>query len=146
MNILERLYFRAQSQLRHIVLPEGGDERTLRAAEMIVARKLARITVIGRPDTLRLRCEGLGVSTAGFEIVDHLSHPELDACRQEYFKSRRHKGVTEAEAEKALGDPLYFANILVRRGLADGTVAGLLAGRQTKRMIVVAGRLVNVVV
>jgi phosphate acetyltransferase len=124
MNILERLYFRAQSQSRHIVLPEGSDERTLRAAEMIVARNLARITVVGKPDTLRLKCEGLGVSTSGFEIVDHLTHSELDACRQEYFRLRRHKGVTEAEAEKALGDPLYFANMLVRRGLADGTVAG----------------------
>lgn len=124
MGILDRLYYRAQQQLKHIVLPEGGDDRTLQAAASLVSKKLARVTVVGPPDNLRRRAEALGISLDGCEIMDHRSHPELDACRQEYFRLRRHKGLTEAEAEKALQDPLYFANMLVRRGKAHGTVAG----------------------
>jgi len=124
VGILDRLYYRAQESVRHIVLPEGSDDRTLQAASSLVARKLAQVTVVGAPDNLRRRAESLGISLDGCSLRDHRSDPELDACRQEYFKLRRHKGITEAEAEKALGDPLYFANMLVRRGVAHGTVAG----------------------
>lgn len=124
VNILERLYFRAQSDLKHIVLPEGSDDRTLQAARQIVDRRLARISVVGKPDNLARRAEGLGIHLNGVELMDPTTHPELEACRQEYFRLRRHKGLTEEEAEKALRDPLYFANMLVKRGLAHGTVAG----------------------
>lgn len=124
MNMLDRLYNRARTQLKHIILPEGGDERTLEAAASLVRQKLARITVIGKPETLRMKAESLGLDLGGCEFIDHLTHPEADACCHEYFKLRRHKGLTEEEAARALKDPLYFANMMVRRGLADGTVAG----------------------
>lgn len=124
MSILDRLYYRAQEQPKHIVLPEGGDDRTLLAAASLVAKRLTQVTLIGAPDNLNRRAEGLGIRLDGCQMMDHRSHPELDACRQEYFRLRRHKGLTEAEAEKALQDPLYFANMLVRRGKAHGSVAG----------------------
>lgn len=124
MSILDRLYYRAQEQPKHIVLPEGGDDRTLLAAASLVAKRLTQVTLIGPADNLNRRAEGLGIRLDGCQIMDHRSHPELDACRQEYFRLRRHKGLTEAEAEKALQDPLYFANMLVRRGKAHGSVAG----------------------
>ena len=124
MAILERLYFRAQAQMKHIVLPEGGDDRTLVAAAALQKRRLAQVTLIGKPDNLQRRAEALQVNLDGCQLMDHLTHPEAEACRQEYFRLRRHKGITEAEVEKALQDPLYFANMLVRRGLAQGTVAG----------------------
>lgn len=124
MSILDRLYYRAQEQPKHIVLPEGGDDRTLLAAASLVAKRLTQVTLIGPADNLNRRAEGLGIRLDGCQIMDHRNHPELDACRQEYFRLRRHKGLTEAEAEKALQDPLYFANMLVRRGKAHGSVAG----------------------
>ena len=124
MSILDRLYYRAQEQPKHIVLPEGGDDRTLLAAASLVAKRLTQVTLIGPADNLHRRAEGLGIRLDGCQIMDHRSHPELDACRQEYFRLRRHKGLTEAEAEKALQDPLYFANMLVRRGKAHGSIAG----------------------
>ena len=62
MAILERLYFRAQEQLKHIVLPEGSDDRTLLAAASLVKRRLAQVTVIGKPDNLQRRAEALNVS------------------------------------------------------------------------------------
>lgn len=124
MNILDRLYYRAQEHLKHIVLPEGSDDRTLQAAAELVRRRLVRVSLLGKPSTLQMRAEALGVSLDGCELLDPGSHPELEANCHEFFKLRRHKGVTEEEASRALQDPLYFANMLVRRGLADGTVAG----------------------
>jgi phosphate acetyltransferase len=124
VSILDRLYYRAQEHPKHIVLPEGGDDRTLLAAAALVAKKLVQVTLVGAPDNLQRRAEGLGIRLDGCQIMDHRTHAERDACCQEYFKLRRHKGLTEAEAEKALQDPLYFANMLVRRGRAHGTVAG----------------------
>ena len=124
MRILDNLYHRAQTDLKHIVLPEGQDDRTLQAAQLIVSRGLARITVLGNPDNLRQRAQRMGVNLDGVQLVDHLSHPNFDRYAKAYFVLRRHKGLTEDEAAKAVRDPLYFANIMVREGEAHGTVAG----------------------
>ena len=124
VNLLESLYQRAQARPQHIVLPEGQDERTLQAARWIVDRRLARVTVIGNPSNLQLRAEKLGFSLDGVALVDHTANPDLDRYVQAYFQARRHKGLTEAEAASALKDPLYYANVMVREGDADGTVAG----------------------
>jgi phosphate acetyltransferase len=124
MKILEKLYTQAQTELKHIVLPEGQDDRTLQAAHMIVQRGLARITVLGRPDNLQLRAQKLGVSLDGVQLVDHLSHADFARYAKAFHTLRRHKGVTEEEAAQAVRDPLYYANMMVREGQAQGTVAG----------------------
>lgn len=124
MEVLHRLQERARANPRFILLPEGEDERVLEAARLISQRQLARVGVIGKPDAVNLRASRAGIDLSGVELIDHRSHPERGRYVQEYFQSRRHRGLTEAEAEKALEDPLYFANIMVRLGEADGTVAG----------------------
>lgn len=78
----------------------------------------------GREEPLRMRADRLGFGLSGIEVVDHMTSPDRPALVEAYFKLRRHKGTTEAEAEKALEDPLYFGNMMVREGKADGTVAG----------------------
>lgn len=124
MQILQKLYSQAQSNLKHIVLPEGGDDRTLQAAQSIAGRGLARITVLGKPETMQLRAQKLGVDLSGVKLADPPTHPDLARYVDAYFKLRRHKGITQEEAAKALQDPLYFANMMVREGDAHGTVAG----------------------
>jgi phosphate acetyltransferase len=124
MNLLETLYARAQASTKHIVLPEGSDDRTLQAARWIADRGLARITVIGTPQNLQLRAEKAGFSLDGVGLLDHTSDQSRAGYVDAYFKARRHKGLTETEADKALQDPLNYANVMVREGKADGTVAG----------------------
>ncbi len=124
MSVLQRLYERARARQKHIVLPEGGDDRTLQAARWIADKGLAKVTVIGRPEPLQQRADRAGFSLEGVEVFDHLTHPDFEAHVQAYFKLRRHKGLTEDEARKALQDPLYYANVMVSEGKADGTVAG----------------------
>ncbi|HXE71178.1 MAG TPA: phosphate acetyltransferase [Candidatus Nitrosotenuis sp.] len=124
MDILERIRGRAQADPRHILLPEGEDERTLQAARWITDRKIARVTLIGRPEALRQRALRAGFSLEDVEILDHRSHPDFERYVEEYFRLRRHRGTTLDEARRTLEDPLYFANMMVREGKADGTVAG----------------------
>lgn len=124
MMLRERLHARARASPRHIILPEGEDERVLQAARWITDRKIARVTLIGKPERLRLRAARAGYSLDDVEILEHRSHPDFERLVEEYRRLRQHKGITADEARRTVEDPLYFANLLVREGRADGTVAG----------------------
>lgn len=124
MDILHKIRVRAATQLQHIVLPEGGDDRTLVAASIIAEQRLARLTVLGEEEKLRRRATELGVSLTNVPILDHRRSPDLDRYTQEFYELRRAKGVTLDEAAKQVLDPLFFGNLMVRAGKADGSVAG----------------------
>lgn len=124
MDILHRLRIRAATQLQHIVLPEGDDERTIVAASKIAAERLARLTVLGDVEAIRGRAAALGVSLTNVPLLDHRQSPDLDRYAQELYELRRAKGATLDEARKQILDPLYFGNMMVRNGRADGSVAG----------------------
>lgn len=124
MQVLERIRGRAASDPKHIVLPEGEDERTIRAASMCVAERIAKITMIGREQTIRDRASELGIGLTGVSILDHLRSPDLDRYAARYHEARRAKGVTADEARRQMTDPLYFGNMMVRESRADGSVSG----------------------
>src|SRR5512145_1107548 len=124
MDILKRLRVRAATQLQHIVLPEGEDDRTIVAASKIAEERLARITVLGDEEKIRGRAQSLGVSLTNVPILDHRRSPDLEGYAREFYEMRRAKGVTMEEAAKQILDPLYFGNLMVRSGRADGSVAG----------------------
>lgn len=124
MDILRKLRVQAATQLQHIVLPEGDDERTIIAASKIAEERLARVTVLGDEEQIRSRAASLGVSLTNVLILDHRRSPDLDRYTQELYELRRAKGATKDEAAKQILDPLYFGNMMVRAGKADGSVAG----------------------
>ncbi len=124
MEILRRLRIRAASWPQHIVLPEGEDERTIVAAERITAERIARVTLLGNEERLRHAAAALGVSLTNVSIIDHLRSPQLERYAQIFYELRRAKGVTLDEARHQLEDPLYFGNLMVQTGSADGSVAG----------------------
>ncbi|HWN99720.1 MAG TPA: phosphate acetyltransferase [Blastocatellia bacterium] len=124
MQVLERIRARAASDLRHIVLPEGEDERTIRAASLCVAGRLAQITLIGGEDAIRSRASKLSVDLTGVSILDHLRSGDVDRYAARYHEARRAKGVTLDEARGQMADPLYFGNMMVREGRVDGSVSG----------------------
>ncbi len=124
MDILKKLRVRAATQLQHIVLPEGEDDRTIVAASKIAEERLARITVLGDEEKIRSRASSLGASLTNVPILDHRKSPDLDRYARELYELRRAKGVTMDEAAKQILDPLYFGNLMVRSGRADGSVAG----------------------
>jgi phosphate acetyltransferase len=106
------------------VLPEGEDERTIRAASLAVAERIARITLIGREEVIRGKANDLGVALTGVSIIDHRRSSEISRFAGRYAEIRRAKGVTAAEARQQMEDPLYFGNMMVREGKADGSVSG----------------------
>ncbi|MCR4784992.1 MAG: phosphate acetyltransferase [bacterium] len=132
MEILESLRSKAAANRRHIVLPEGQDERTLQAARIITDRGYAKVTIVGDPEDVRKRALEVGVTLDDVEILDHIKSKDFDKYAEAYYELRRAKAeakgkpaeLTPDEARKVVEDPLYYANMLVRDGKADGTVAG----------------------
>jgi phosphate acetyltransferase len=124
MDILKKLRARAALLPQHIVLPEGEDDRTVIAAAKVVEERIARVTVIGDEEKIRSRAAALGVSLTNVPILDHRRSPDLDRYAQELYQIRRAKGITPGEAKSQIQDPLYFGDMMVRSGKADGSVAG----------------------
>src|SRR5689334_9345042 len=124
MSILDQIRARAASDPQHIVLPEGEDDRTVQAASLIVAERLARITLIGREEVIRDKAARLGADLTGVAIVDHRRATARESYALRYHEIRRAKGVTLEEAHQQMNDALYFGNMMVREGHADGSVSG----------------------
>jgi phosphate acetyltransferase len=117
---------RAKGLARHIVLPEGVDDRTLIAADRLLKDGICKITVLGEPRRMTARAGELGLSLAGADLRNPESDPETAEFAGTFFEARKHKGMTEAKAMDTVKLPLYFGGMMVKTGQADGFVAGAL--------------------
>lgn len=124
MNILNQIIANAQKAQKRIVLPEGTEPRTLRAAEIILKNNIARLIILGNPDQVREEASKVGVELDKAILVD----PKTDSRRDQYaaimVEIRKNKGLTTEEALRLLDDPLYFAPLMIKAGDADGELAG----------------------
>jgi phosphate acetyltransferase len=124
MKVLNEIIANAQKANKRIVLPEGLEPRTLRAAEIILKEKIAQLTLLGNPDLIRAEAGKLGVSIDNATLVD----PETDPRREKYAammtEIRKSKGLTTEEALNLLNDPLYFGPLMIKAGDADGELSG----------------------
>lgn len=140
--ILQNIRQKAAENLQHIILPEGEDARTVAAAEMCVRDKIAKITIIGNEEKVRDLARETGSNLNGVEILDHRKSNDFGKVAQFYHELRRAKGVTLEEAEQAVKDSLYYGNLLVKLGKADGSVAG--ATNTTAHTVAAALRCIGV--
>ena len=124
MSILERIRARAIGNLQHIVLPEGNDPRTVAAAAACTQQRLARITLLGDEAGIRETAQRQGLDLGAVAVIDHRRAPDFEKMVALFKELRRAKGMTTDEARTALKDPLYYGNLMVRTGKADGSVAG----------------------
>ncbi|MEV4542832.1 phosphate acetyltransferase [Micromonospora echinaurantiaca] len=115
---------RARTQRRHVVLPEGAEERILRAAEILLHRNVADLTLLGRPDDIARRTRELGIDIGGARVVDPVTSEWRDEFAVEYAKLRAHRGVTAELAHDIVAQPNYFGTLMVQTGHADGMVSG----------------------
>jgi len=115
---------RAKVSRQHIVLPEGTDERILRAAEILLRRRVVDLTLLGDPAEIRESASTLGVHLEDAQIVDPLTSEWRSSFADAYLHLRKHKGVTEDRAHDAMGDVSYFGSMMVYQGKADGMVSG----------------------
>lgn len=140
--ILQQIRSRASADLQHIVLPEGEDPRTIQAAEICSRDRVARITVIGNEERVRAAAAEAGANLNGVAIIDHRKADDFGRVATLYYSLRRAKGTTLEDAEQTVKDPLYYGNLLVREGKADGSVAG--AAKPTSHIVAAALRCIGV--
>ncbi|MCA2205500.1 MULTISPECIES: phosphate acetyltransferase [Nocardia] len=119
-----RLIERARSDRKRIVLPEGDDDRILRAAGRVLQRKIADLTILGDEAAVRSRAAELGVDIAAAQVLDPRTSGYLDEFAAEYTELRKHKGMTLERARETMADISYFGTMMVYKGIADGMVSG----------------------
>ncbi|MBD0324208.1 MAG: phosphate acetyltransferase, partial [Aldersonia sp.] len=119
-----QLIDRARKVRKHIVLPEGNDDRVLRAAGRVLQRQIAEVTLLGDEATVRGRAAELSVDLADVRVVDPRTCDRLDEFADEYARLRAHKGMTVERAREVVTDISYFGTMMVHLGIADGMVSG----------------------
>lgn len=118
------LFQRARSLRKHIVLPEGEEERILQAAEILRAREVVDLTLLGDATLIRSRAASLGLKLDQVAIIDPRTSPLREQLIEALYQARKHKGSTRDYASDTISDVSYFGTMMVHCGLADGMVSG----------------------
>ena len=124
MALIDKIMAQAKADVRHIVLPEGEEKRNIAAASRIVKEGLARITLLGNKAKILETAQALGVDLSGAEVIDPASSDKAKPYAEALYMLRKEKGMTEDEAAKKMGDPMYYGVMMVKAGDADGLVSG----------------------
>jgi phosphate acetyltransferase len=119
-----QLQDRARSNRKRIVLPEGDDDRILRAAGRLLARSVADLTILGDEAEVRARAAELGVDISAAAVLDPQTSELCDQFAEQYAQLRKHKGVTVEQARETIHDVSYFGTMLVHNDMVDGMVSG----------------------
>lgn len=114
----------ARSDRKHIVLPEGDDDRILTAAGRLLYRGVAELTILGEESAIRSRAAELGVDISDATVLDPQTSDLCDKFAEQYAEMRKHKGVTVEQAREIIHDVSYFGTMLVHNDLVDGMVSG----------------------
>ena len=114
----------AKADRQHIVLPEGVEERILRAGEILLRRKVVDITLLGNAAEIHQKISLLGLKMEGINIIDPMQSDLLDDFSQTFYALRKDKGISEAIARDTMTDASYFATMMVYKGAAGGMVSG----------------------
>lgn len=125
MHLLESLVAQAKQNKRRIVLPEGTEERTLRAADRILSEGVADLILIGNPDEIKKLAAEYGLQNIEkATIICPVNNPKKEEHATLLYELRKAKGMTMEEATKLAENPLFLACLLIKNGEADGEVAG----------------------
>ncbi|SAL80917.1 phosphate acetyltransferase [Caballeronia telluris] len=124
MKAIHRIIEQARATPMRIVLCEPEDPRVLQAASRVTREGIARVMLIGDAPRVHETAKHEQIDLAGMELIDPATSPLAQTCADELFALRGKKGMTREEAQREALKPLCFANLLVRLGHADGSVAG----------------------
>lgn len=125
MELIENIKAKARALNKKIVLPEGTEERTLKAADEIIADGLAQIILLGNREEVLSKAAGFGLGNIEQAlIVDPKDHEMKDHYIDMMVEIRKSKGLSREDAAKLIEDPLYLSVLMIKNGDADGEVAG----------------------
>ena len=123
--VFERqLIEQAKANRKHVVLPEGEDDRILQAADQLLRQDVAELTILGDEADINRRAADLGLDLSKAHIINHLESELLEEFAADFAELRKKKGITLDEARETMKDISYFATMMVHKGLADGMVSG----------------------
>lgn len=125
MELVEQLITRAKANRQRIVLPEGTEERTLKAANQILTDEVADLILLGNPVEIAAMAQKFGLGNIGkAQIIDPENHPKQETYAQLLCELRKKKGMTIEEARELVKNPLYLGCLIIKSGDADGQLAG----------------------
>ncbi|WP_149184060.1 phosphate acetyltransferase [Streptomyces sp. TRM49041] len=124
MMFEHELLEQARSDRRRVVLPEGAEERVLRAADVLVRRDVCDLTLLGDPEAIRKKAADLSIDLSGAQLIDPATSELRQRFAERYAALRAHRGVTVELAYDVVSDVNYFGTLMVEEGLADGMVSG----------------------
>ncbi|PCG84441.1 phosphate acetyltransferase [Streptomyces sp. WZ.A104] len=124
MMFEHELLEQARSDRRRVVLPEGTEERVLRAADVLLRRSVCDLTLLGDVDVIRKKSADLGIDLADTQLIDPHTSELRQRFAERYAQLRAHRGVTVELAYDVVADVNYFGTLMVQEGLADGMVSG----------------------
>jgi phosphate acetyltransferase len=123
-NLIDNIKSKAKQLKKHILLPDAIDERAIQAARIITDEYIATISLIGNEETIKKKAQQLNVGLEKISIIDPEKSDRLNAFTQNYYNLRKSKGMQSDQALATMKNPLFFGAMMVREGLADGSVAG----------------------
>ena len=124
LELLKEIKSKARDLKRTIVLPESHDERVLKAAELLTKDKLVSVILLGNEEIIRNDGERAGIVLTGIRIFDPSKSNKLSDFTNIFFNLRKHKGITIDQARTTMIRDLFFGAMMVREGMADGSIAG----------------------
>ena len=127
MSLMDQIKQKAKTDLKHIVLPEGTEERTVQAAEKITKEGVAKVTLLGNVDEIKAVAEKFSVNLEGVTLLDPLASEDLPRYTEMFYELRKEKGVTPEKAAATMKNPLFFGAMMIKDGKADGMVAGAIS-------------------
>ncbi|NWF49634.1 MAG: phosphate acetyltransferase [Ignavibacteriaceae bacterium] len=127
MPLLKQIKEKASQKKRTIVLPESHDERVLKAASILLKEKIVSVITLGNEDKIRDDAKKLSLDLTGIRIIDPLKSEKLSDFANIFYNLRKHKGITIEQAHETLKRDLFFGAMMVKEGMAEGSVAGSFA-------------------
>ena len=110
--------------MKHILLPEGSEERTVQAARIITDEKIAKVTLLGDEEEIKKVAEKFNVCLCGIDIINPLTDPDFEHYANGFYELRKAKGMTPEKARETIKNTLFYACMMIKEGKADGMVSG----------------------
>ena len=124
MSLMDTIKAKAKADLKHILLPEGTEERTVQAAARITEEGLAKVTLFGAREAIQTVADKYGVSLNGIDTIDPVHAPDYERYCDWFYEMRKAKGVTPEKAKDMIANPLFYAAMMIKDKKADGFVSG----------------------
>ena len=123
-SFIDRIKNKAKQQIKTIVLPEGEDVRTLKAASTVIKEKYAKLIILGKKEEILENAKQEGIDLSDVTIIEPIKSELYEIFVQKFYELRKEKGMTQEKSANLMKDETYFGMMMVKLGYADGLVSG----------------------